>query len=224
MALIPGMDEIDIFGSTGIAQFAYYAGIFFLALIILAVFVAAWYVMRFRIKATVIPMYGSGKDGTFSFGKPKKNRIMWTNHRTAWQSLFPLFNKKEREPFDTEFVYPGNQIYVYELNDEWVPGRINVNQTEEQLRAEINPVPYYVRNWQSLQYRKHEIEFAKQDFWTENKQLFVTLGCIALCCILCGAVIYFTFEFAGGAKDSMDMLSRAIQGVGNIPATGAIPK
>ena len=114
--------------------------------------------------------------------------------------------------------------FLYELNDEWVSGRINVNQTEKELRAEINPDPYYVRNWQSLTYRKHEIEFAKQDFWTENKQLLVTLGCIALCCAVCAATIYFTYQFAGGAKESMDLLSRAIQGVGNIPASGAIPQ
>ncbi len=211
---IPGMAGVNWFSSLGVIM--YYVGIFFLALIILAGFAAMMYVLKFKIKATVVPMYGSGKDGVFSVGKPKRNRVRWVNHRTAWRSLFPLFNKKEREPFDTEFVYPGNQIYVYELNDEWVPGRINIEQTEQELRAEINPVPYYVRNWQSLTYRKHELEFAKLDFWTENKQLFVTLGVIAFCCILCGAVIYFTFEFAGGAKTSMDAMSKAIEGIGNI--------
>jgi len=212
--LIPGMGDINWFASLGTVM--YYAGTVLLAIIILAVMSAVVYVMKFKIKATVIPMYGSGKDGTFSVGKPKSNRIQWVNHRTAWKSLFPLFNKKEREPFDTEYIYPGNQVYVYELNDEWVPGRININQTEKELRAEINPVPYYVRNWQSLTYRKHELEFAKLDFWSENKQLFITLGVVACCCILCGAVIYFTFQFAGGAKQSMDMLSSAISGIGNI--------
>ena len=212
--LIPGMGSVNWLSALG--PIMYYVGIFFLAIIILGVFVALIYVMKFNIKATVIPMFGSGKDGTFSFGKPKKNRIRWVNHRTAWQSLFPLFNKKEREPFDSEYVYPGNQIFVYVLNDSWVPGRINIDQTEDELRAEINPVPYYVRNWQSLTYRKHELEFAKLDFWSENKQLLITLGVIALCCILCGAVIYFTFEFAGGAKQSMDVLSKAIKGIENI--------
>jgi len=217
---IPGMSEINWFSSLGTVM--YYVGIFFLALIIIAVMAALFYMLKFKIKATVIPMYGSGKDGTFSFGKPKWNRIRWVNHRTAWQSLFPLLNKKEREPFDTEYIYPGNRIYVYELNDEWVPGRINIDQTENVIRAEINPVPYYVRNWQSLTYRKHELEFAKMDFWSENKQLFMTLGVIACCCILCGAVVYFTFQFAGGAKGSMDALSSAIQGIGNI--AGNAPK
>jgi len=212
--LIPGMGSVNWLSALG--PIMYYVGIFFLAIIILGVFVALIYVMKFNIKATVIPMFGSGKDGTFSFGKPKKNRIRWVNHRTAWQSLFPLFNKKEREPFDSEYVYPGNQIFVYVLNDSWVPGRINIDQTEDEVRAEINPVPYYVRNWQSLTYRKHELEFAKLDFWSENKQLLITLGVIALCCILCGAVIYFTFEFAGGAKQSMDVLSKAIKGIENI--------
>lgn len=218
--LIPGVDQIDMFTSLGTIM--YYVGIFFLALIILGVFVALMYVMKFTIKATVVPMYGSGTDGVFSVGKPKKNRVRWVNHRTAWKSLFPLFNKIEREPFSTEFVYPGNQIFVFELENEWSPGRININQTEKEVRAEINPVPFCVRNWQSLTYRKHELEFAKLDFWSENKQLFITLGVIAFCCILCGAVIYFTFEFAGGARESMDILSSAINGIGNI--AGNAPK
>lgn len=220
--LIPGLASIDWFSQ--LSQVMYYAGMVFIAILILAVFTAILYVMKFRIKATVIPMFGSGKDGIFTFGKTKWNRAKWVNDKTAWKSLLPLFNKKEREPFDSEFIYPGNRIYIYELNDEWVPGRINVNKTEDEIRAEINPVPYYVRNWQSLQYRKHELEFAKQDFWTENKQLLVTLSVVAFCCILCGAVIYFTFQFAGGAKESMDFLSTAIQGVGNIPSSGVIPK
>lgn len=212
--LIPGMGNVNWFST--FSQVIYWAGLVLLGVAIIGVFFIAWYVMRFKIKATIIPLYGSGKDGIFSVGKPKKNRIMWVEKRTAWKSLFPLFNKKVREPFDTEFVYPGNQVYVYELNDEWVPGRINVNQTEEEIRAEINPVPYYVRNWQSLTYKKHELEFAKQGFWEDNKQLFMTLGVVAFCCVLTGAVIYFTFEFAGGAKDSMDILARAIEGIGNI--------
>ena len=259
--LIPGIGNVDWFNIAGIGQIMYYVGIGFLALIILAAFGIALYVMQFRIKATIIPMYGSGTDGVFSFGKTKKNRVKWVNNKTAWKSLFPLFNKVEREPFSSEFIYPGNQIYVYELENEWAPGRqnisvevnqlegedkqrveeevlewlkkkyptsswvvgeINVNLTEEQVRAKINPVPFYVRNWQSLTYRKHEIEYAKQDFWTQNKYLIITLGVVAFCCILCGAVIYFTFEFAGGAKQSMDLLSSAIQGMQNIP--GIAPK
>jgi len=259
--LIPGMGNVDWFNVAAIGQIMYWVGIVFLAIIIIVVFWIALYIMRFNIKATVIPMYGSGQDGVFSFGKPKKNRVKWVNNKTAWKSLYPLFNKIEREPFSSEFIYPGNQIYVYELENEWAPGRqnisveiyslegadkenveqevyewlkkkysttkwvkgeINVNLTENQVRAKINPVPFYVRNWQSLTYRKHELEFAKQDFWSQNKYLFITLGVVACVCALVLGTVYFTFKFAGGAKQSMDMLSQAIQGMQNIP--GIAPK
>ena len=259
--LIPGMGNVDWFNVAAIGQIMYWVGIVFLAIIIIVVFWIALYIMRFNIKATVIPMYGSGQDGVFSFGKPKKNRVKWVNNKTAWKSLYPLFNKIEREPFSSEFIYPGNQIYVYELENEWAPGRqnisveiyslegadkenveqevyewlkkkysttkwvkgeINVNLTENQVRAKINPVPFYVRNWQSLTYRKHELEFAKQDFWSQNKYLFITLGVCACVCALVLGTVYFTFKFAGGAKQSMDMLSQAIQGMQNIP--GIAPK
>jgi len=56
--LIPGLGSVDWFSS--LAQVMYYAGIFFLAVIILAVFAAILCVTKFRIKATVIPTYGSG--------------------------------------------------------------------------------------------------------------------------------------------------------------------
>lgn len=263
--LIPGVGEIDWFNIAGIGQIMYYVGIFFMAVIILAVFVAAYYTMQFRIKATVIPLYGSGKDNIFSFGKPRRNKVKWINKKTAWKSLWPLFNKVERQPFSSEYIYPGNNIWVYELENEWMPGRqnvsvelkelegeekeqiegevckwlnnnhpsnpkwiagdINVNITEEQIRSKINPVPFHTRNWQSLTYRKHEIEFAKQDFWSANKQLIFTLAVIFFICAMVVGVIYFTFQFAGGAKDSMDLLSRSIQGMQNIPAAGGvIPK
>lgn len=265
--LIPGIGNVDWFNIAGIGQIMYYIGMGLLLIIILGVFAAALHVMKFKIKATVIPLYGSGEDGIFSFGKPKKNRIRWINHKTAWMSLWPLFNKVEREPFSSEFIYPGNQIYIYELENEWAPGRqnvsvklneqsedkkgkkknkiekkvnawlkkrypnkkwvvgeINVNLTEDEVRAKINPVPFHVRNWQSLTYRKHEIEYAKQDFWTQNKLLFVTLGVILICGVISVATIYFVFQFAGGAKESMDLLANAIQGMQNIPASGVIPK
>ena len=106
-------------------------------------------------------MFGSGKDGVFSIGKKKKNRFKWIKKRTAWKPMLPLFNKQEVEPFDSEYIYPGNQVYAFCLNGEWIPGRVNIDKDEDTIRAEINPVPYYVRNWQSLQHKKNAQEFLR---------------------------------------------------------------
>ena len=215
MPNIPLTTGIDWYPLVG--QAIYWLGMILLAFIILGVMVAVYYFLTFNIKATVIPMYGSGKDGIFSFGQPKNNRVRWNKNKTSWKSLFPLFNKEEREPFDDEYLYPKKQIYVFELNNQWIPGRININQGEKEIRAEVNPVPYYVRNWQSLTHKKNAAEFAKQGFWEENKYFIITLGVILFNCVLCGAVIYFTYKFAGGGRADLQSLTETLRNIGNIP-------
>jgi hypothetical protein len=215
MVTIPGLENIN---------FALYVGHIFywmtygiIGLLVIVGFVAAYYYLTFKIKATVYPLYGSGKDGVFSIGKPKTNRVKWVKKHTAWQSMFPLFNAKDREPFDDEYMYPGKKIYVFELNDQWFPGRVNVHHTEGQIRGEISPVPYYIRNWQSIEHQKNAIEFSKHTFWDDNKILIMAVIACGLCLTLCGVTIYFAFQFAGGGIGAMNKLTDAINGITNIP-------
>lgn len=214
MALVPGMESINWYPIIG--NIIYWTGYGLLAILILVGFWFAAQFTQYKIKALIFPLYGSGKDGIFSIGKPKKNRIRWINSRTAWKSWYPLMNRKEREPFDTEFIYPGSLVYIFELNDEWLPGRINIKETENEIRGEINPVPYYVRNWQSLTHKKIAQQFAKKGFWEENKTIIMTIAVVAICCILCGATIYFTFKFATGSSGQISALTTAINNIGNI--------
>jgi hypothetical protein len=220
MAIIPGLENINWFPIVG--QFVYWISIILLGIVIITIFVMVGYLMQFRIKATIIPMYGSGKDGIFSVGKPKTNRIKWINNKTAWKSMKPFFNKNEKEPFDDEYIYPGNRVIAFELNGQWIPGRYNINQTEEGIRAEVNPVPYYVRNWQSIQHKKNAEEFAKQGFWNENKTLIMIILTAFACCAMVIATIYFTYKFAEGGRADISMLSNAIKGLQNVP--GNIPR
>lgn len=222
MPTIPGLEAVNWFAI--FAEMMYWVGYILLGVIILIGFVMIFYVTQFKLKATVIQLYGSGKDGVFSFGKPKKNRVRWVQQRTAWKSLFPLFNKYEREPFDTEYIYPGNQLYVFELNNEWMPGRINVKQTEQEIRTEINPVPYYIRNWQSLTHKKNAIEFAKHSFWEDNKYFIMGIISVAICAALCGATIWWSFKYATGGTNQIGALTNAIQNMGSIPGADIIPK
>lgn len=219
-AIIPGLEGVDWFPIVG--QFIYWAMIILVGLFIIGMFWVLWYGLQFRIKATVIPMFGSGKDGVFSVGKPRTNKVKWINNRTAWKSVRPFMNKIEREPFDDEYIYPGNRIYVFELNNQWIPGRINIDKTEDQIRAEVNPVPYYIRNWQSIQHKKNAEEFAKQGFWNENKTLIMIIMTSFACTAMVIATIYFTYKFASGGRADISMLSNAITGLQNIP--GNVPK
>ena len=165
----------------------------------------------YTIKVEVFQLYGSGKDGVFSFGKPKMNRVKWIRNKTAWKKLFPLFNRKEIEPFDDEYIYPGKIIKAFELNDEWIPIRINIGKEEDELRGELNSVPYHVRNWQSLQHKKHAIEFAMTDWWSDNKTMFTALIVCGLCLAAVCVTIYFTYEHANGIVFEMKRLTGGLQ-------------
>jgi len=216
MALIPGMESIDF--ASLMATTIYWLLWGLLALFIGFGFIATYYWLTFNIKATVFPLYGSGKDGVFSVGKPKTNRVKATKKGNVWKSLWPIMNSKQREPFDAEFIYPGKKIYVFELNGEWSPGRINIQQTEDQIRAEINPVPYWVRNWADAESRIDEVEFSQQDWWAENKSMVYMLIAVGICCLLCGVTVYLTYEFATQGAGKIDLMTSAIKGI-----SGAAP-
>lgn len=214
MAIIPGLENINMAPYLG--QIMYWIGWGLLGVIILAIMITFFNVSQYRITAWVYPLYGGGKDGNFSIGKRKKTRVRWINNRSAWKSLHPLFNKKEREPFDSQYIYPGNEIYAFENNDEWLPGKIEIKQDNEKKAVSITPVPYYIRNWQSLTHKKNAQEFAKQGFWEDNKHMFFILGMGLLCCVMVIATVYLTYKFSAGGRENIQMLTQAIQGLGSI--------
>jgi len=216
MALIPGMEGFTANFGGYISQIMYWTGVILGSIVSMTVLWFIYNYTTFRIKVLEYPLFGSGTDGVFAVGKPKKNKVKWINKRTAWRSFWPLFNKIEREPFDTEYIYPGNQIYAFTLNGEWTPGRINVNKTEQQLRCEINPVPYYVRNWQSLAHKKNAMEFAMHNFWEDNKYFIMGVVSVLICCVLCGVTVYFTYKFSTGGVQAAQTLSTALQNFGSI--------
>lgn len=206
--------SIDWAGAT--ANIAFYVGWGLAILLVVGFLAVVYYLMSFKISAQVFEMYGSGKDGIFSVGKPKRNKFKWIKNRTAWKALYPLFNKKEIEPFSSEYIYPGNKIYAFKLDDCLMPGRINIFQSEDKIRAEISPVPFYVRNWQSLQHKKHAEEFAKHDFWSDNKYFFMVLLCAGVCLVMVCVTAYLCYKMVTPMQGSAQYLADAINNFGVI--------
>ena len=219
MAPIPGMESIDWFSAFG--SIAYWFKIGFYSLFGFAVMIAVYMYISYNISATIYPIYGSSKDGVFSVGRKKGNRYRWIKNRSAWKPLFPLMNKKEIEPFAQEYIYPGNKVFGFEFNGELVPGRVNIEQTESSFKAEINAVPHYVRNWQSLTHKKHAMEYAEQGWWQENKAVMISLFAGVAILIAACVTVYLTYKFAGGGRADISALTNAINNFGNIP--GAKP-
>lgn len=250
---------IDLSAVSGIiGQVIFWIGYGAIGLGLAVLMGAGYYILSFDHKVTVFQMFGSGKDGVFSFGKPKTNRIKWVKNRTAWRSLWPFMNRRNIEPFDSEYIYPGKQIFAFDLNGRWTPGRVNIQiehddvppkkilelqneireylakkykdiadwthasieipQSEETIRAYIQPVPYHIRNWEAIEIRENAREFAEQTFWNENKTLIIALITAAICLALAGVTIYFSYQYAGGGQASMNNLADAIRNLGVIPA------
>lgn len=211
-----GMSQLtSSFTGMGV-NIVYWLGWFLLLFLVMGGFLAVFYLMTFKIKAETWELYGSGKEGVLAIGKKKGNRLRWVKQKSAWRALFPLFNKKDIEPFDSEFIYPGKQIYAFKLNDAWIPGRININKDGEELKTEINPVPYYIRNWQSIQHKRNAQEFAEHNFWEDNKYFFMTIITAGLCLVMVGLTVYFTYQFATGGTGAMNGLASAINNFGVI--------
>ena len=214
-SIIPG--GININAGNWIVEAVYWLGIALIIIIILSIFAVIAYWISYPYKVTVFPMYGSGKDGIFSIAKRKYNKIRWNKSKTAWIKMFPVFKTEEVEPFDSEYIYPGNQLYAFDLNGVWQPGRVNIKQTEDEIRSEINPVPYYVRNWQSLQHKKHAIEFAEHNWWDDNKAWVYMLIAVVACCVLCGATVYLTYKYAAPSREMMTEFTKTLKDFAMIP-------
>ncbi len=144
MALIPDLPNIPIniewFGIVGsVITYLTYA-LIGVGAILFGVLIAI--ALQHDMKVMYWPLYGSSKDGVFSVGKQKRNRARWVKGRTAWRMLWPLFNKVNIKPFDSEFIYPGKQVYAYKLNQEYCPARHNARITVKNL---LERMPIYVK-------------------------------------------------------------------------------
>ena len=217
MVNIPGMDGMMAGLSAQAGQIGQWLGIILGCVVLMLVIGLIYYLMSFNIKCQVWQLYGSGTDGVFSVGKEKKQRFKRIRNGSSWQPLWPLMNREEIEPFDDEYVYPGQKVYACRLNKVYVPCKINIGATENQLRAEINPVPHYVRNWQSLMHKKNAQEFAQHNWWEDNKHMVMVIATVVACGVMVIATVYFTFKYAGGEAESLNRLASAIKNFGNVP-------
>ena len=211
---------MEAVGSQSFGSAIYWLGYGLLGLFLILAMFTAYYFLSFNIKATVYPLYGSSKDGIFAVQQPKTNKVKWIKHNTAWRKQWPLFNNKDIEPFDAEYIYPGNRIVAFELNKEWIPGRINVKQGESGLRAEINPVSYAMRNWQCLQYKQNAVEYSNPGWWDENKNFILGILTVAICIAGMLAAIYFTYKYLAPGRADIQAFTAALRTAGTIPAIG----
>lgn len=215
MVTIPGVDNINW---AGYGASIYNLGTYLVIMIVIfGIFFIYWYMSGFKINATVVPINGSGQKGTYSLGKVKYNKFKWIEKRTAWRPMKPLFNKKKIEPFNPEFIYPGNRVIVFEYGDYLIPGEYCLNEIAGKLEAKISPVPYYIRNWQSYSHKRNNLEYASHDFWENNKYFILGVITVLICCAACIITVWLTYKFAAPGTQAMNNLADSIRNLGVIP-------
>lgn len=217
---IPMLENINFYGFFGNLMFIIQWVL--IGVVFIGVMFLLYFYLTYNIRLTVFPLYGSGKDGLLAVMKPKKNRLCWNRNHTAWRPLFPLLNKKQIKPFDSEYIYPGKNVFAFKFNEELAPCRINVDRTETQIRGDLTSVPYEVREWQSLQHKKNAQEYAAGGFWNENKTLIIALLCSVALLAAALIFIYMSYKMAGAGRADISALTNALNDWGTIP--GAVPK
>lgn len=195
-------------------------GLLFLFLIF--IMLVMYYFFSYGIKADVFPLYGSGKEGSYSIGKKKKNRVKWVKKKKAWKPLWPLFNNKTIEPFTDEYLFPGKQIYVFDLNGKWMPGKVDIDYSAETLKAAIKPVPHYIRMWQSMMHQVNANDYASENFWDNNKMLIMTVIAVFICCLLAGVSVYLTYKYALGGQQNVQALASVVKDLAEATANGGV--
>ena len=106
----------------------------------------------------------------------------------------------------------------FQLGQDYIPGCLNINQDENQkIQAEINPVPHYIRNWQSMEHKKNAVEFAKHDWWNDNKTLIMTIIAVAICAAMVLGCTYLTYKFVSIDAEATRGLADTIKNLATIP-------
>ena len=180
---------------------------------------AVAYISQFKYKLMYWDVVGGkiGMDKGLTIDKLKKNRFKWNKTKTAWIPMLPLFSRKEIEPFEPKFIYPGKQVYAFKSGDTYIPATIDLSGDG----GVISPIPYHIRNWQKLELKQNEAEFSKKTFWDDNKTILLGIIVIVSCCAIAGLTVYWTYKFASGGRSDIGALTKAIQGLskvgGNMP-------
>jgi len=153
-----------------------------------------WYYNRFQMDITIFPVRGNGSGG-YSVGSKRTNKIKTDNRNQEWTLLKPWFKGETLEPFEGQYIYPGNQVYAYELQGELFPAKVNFNEGK---RLTLEPVPSYIRRWQNNKHREINLELSRGDWWTENKHFVMVVGTAFLCLAAVVITGYLSYKFSLG--------------------------
>lgn len=203
--------------SGALPQLMIWLGYGLMIFVIIGIFFAVYMFIQFKYPVTVMVRGGRGTDDEWSIGRIVRDRGRIIKEKGV-SKLHLLKLRKKIEPPQLEDVYPNNSIFLYQIDEEtFLPMGL---ETDGET-FDFKPIPRDIRYWQSLEYQKIDEDYAKHDFWNDNKSLITAAIVGGLCLAAVVATIYFTYQFAGGHIGATKDLAGAIRNAGVI--TGMPP-
>lgn len=189
-----------------------YIGYSLIVVILILFGLMLYYWFSFKIRINVFPVNSRGNN-SLVVSRHRVVKVKWIKHKTAWRSQFPLLNRRNIEPLDAKYIYPGNEAYVFEVDGEWVPADICIDKSGSDFEGKINPVPYFVRNWQATEFRNNEQEYARQDWWAENKAWVVGVIMFAICAGMLVGATYLIGKYWMPVQSDVASIAQAAKSI-----------
>lgn len=184
-----------------------WTGYFVYSFLILAVLVCVYLFFQYRYKITIYKIEGD------HLARPKKDRARLIKDKGVikWK-LF--LTRKKIKPVDYSHIYKGNRVYLLRAGiDNFIPMEqpqqsliINDEGGKVELKTLVTPVDEDVTYWYQLQQHQNVQDYLPED--VGRKQLFITLGTIVLCLILCGFTVWLVFKNVQPIVSSLDAVTK----------------
>ena len=167
----------------------------------------------FKYKVKIIRVRGSGSEETkYAVGKITSDWARKTK-KGEWQFLL---SRKKIAPIESQHIYQGNKVFIYDIDGEYVTGKIQCADGN----FAINPIPFSVRRKAELELQQLEQDFSKMDSWEANKIFIYTLMGAAMVIILAGFVLWLAFKKTDSIVPALNTFSAAAKDFNTIPGRG----
>jgi len=197
-----------------IAKWTFY--IFLMTAIFGGIYLIYLYLFEYKYKVTYFERTGIGLKGDgHSIGKIRKDRIKPIKKNGQITSFKLFWQRKNIEPLDMAHIMPNNNIFLYKTGiDTFIPVEFKCGNPQ----ASLGTINMDIKKWAMLELAQIAQEYQKHDFWTDNKQFFMTVITVIACCAFAGFVIWLAFQKTDSVVPVLERLSEGVKNVNVIPS------
>jgi len=203
-------------GSYGASMAKWMIYIFLIVFIFAGLYLFYMYFFEYKFKVTYFERMGIGLKGEkYSVGKIKKDRIKIQKDKSGQiTGCKLLWARKTIKPLDMNHIMPGNNIFLFRAAlDNFIPVSFSCGNPE----ANLSVIDTDIRKWALLEIAQVAQDYQKHDFWKDNKQMFLTLLTIVVCCAFAGFVLWLAFKKTDSVVPALQSLTESVKDMKVIP-------